>query len=272
MASPAPRSRRWAVTVIVVYRFVLSRRWIGFALFVAVLSTICIMLGNWQLQRLHDRLDQNKIISANLGSDPVPIDDIQDAPRSTLETQEWKRVRVIGEYDVSRQVVLKYQTRDEGPGVNVVTPLVTSSGRAVLVDRGWMESDNNTGPVTDVPAPPAGQVAVTGWWRRDSEAKTSAIEPQQGQVRAISSAGIGTSLDRPVYRGYLNLREQQPTSQESLLAEPRPEMGQGVHFFYALQWYFFAGLAIFGWFFFAWTEAHPKARRGRDRQVQPVSA
>lgn len=245
------------------YRFVLSRRWIGFALFVAILSTICIMLGNWQLHRLHNRLDQNKVIAANLGGDPVSIDSIQDAPRSALETKEWERVRVVGEYDVSRQVVLKYQTRDVGPGVNVITPLVTSSGRVVLVDRGWMKSANNTGPVTDVPAPPGGPVTLTGWWRRDSQAKASAVEPENGQIRAVSSAGIATSLDMPVYRGYLNLSDQQPKSQDPLLAEPRPEMGQGVHFFYALQWYFFAALAIFGWFFFAWTEAHPKNRRSR---------
>ena len=113
-----------------------------------------------------------------------------------------------------------------------------------------------------MPAPPAGQVTVTGWLRQDSGADDHAVEPLDGQVRAISSTGMATSVPYDLVSGYLNLRSQDPPAAEPLQLEPRPELGQGPHFFYALQWWFFGGLAVFGWFWFAWTELKER-RTGR---------
>ena len=244
------------------YRFVLSGRWLGFALFVIVLSTVCIRLGNWQFDRHHERKDESAIIAAHLDEKPTPIDQVIDADGDAVsEDIEWTPVTVTGTYDTEHQVVEKYQTTDKGPGVDIVTPLVTESGHAVLVDRGWMESPNSSATLDDIPEPASGTVTVTGWLRVDSGADASAVEPTDGQVRAVSSAGIETALPYDAYPGYLNRTDQSPAADEALDPEPRPDMGQGPHFFYAIQWYFFAGLAIFGWFYFAWTEAHPRKRR-----------
>lgn len=252
------------------YRFVLSRRWVGFALFVIVLATLCVRLGFWQLDRHHQKAEQNEIVRANMDSEPVSAQDVQERSSNERSGQEWQPVRVSGTYDTQHQVVLKYQTRKSLPGVEVVTPLVTSSGRAVLVDRGWMESDNNTDQVTDIPAPPSGTVTVTGWWRPDSAAEDHAVEPDNGQVRAISSEGISTAVDYDLFNGYLDLREQHPGGESELEPEPRPDLGQGPHFFYSMQWYFFAALAVFGWFYFAWSEAHPeRTRRNARSQNRP---
>ena len=244
------------------YRFVLSARWLGFALFVVVLAAVCFRLGNWQLDRHHERKDENAQISAHLGQDPVPIDEVLDADGDSVSSDlEWTPVTVTGQYDAEHQVVEKYQTTDAGPGVDVVTPLVTESGTAVLIDRGWMESPNNSATLDDIPEPESGTVTVTGWLRVDSGAEAKAVEPVDGQVRAVSSDGIETALPYDAYPGYLNRTEQTPATDDGLDAEPRPDLGQGPHFFYAIQWYFFATLAVFGWFYFAWTEAHPRKRR-----------
>lgn len=240
----------------------LSRRWLGFAVFVAVLAGVCVRLGIWQLDRLHQRLADNEVIAANLAADPVAVDTVSGSGEGT--DAQWKSVIVTGTYDPTDQFVVKYQTRDSQPGVDVVTPVVTGDGSVVLVDRGWITSRNTTGAVADIPAPPTGTVRVTGWWRPDSTAEQSAIVPSDHQVRAISSAGVAAVLDPPVQPGYVNMLAQAPSTSASAFApEPRPQMGQGPHFFYALQWFFFAGLAVFGWFYFAWTEAHPKQPRRR---------
>ncbi len=63
--------------------------------------------------------------------------------------------------------------------------------------------------------------------------------------------------------GYLNLRSEDPPPTKKLAAEPEPERGQGPHFFYALQWWFFALLAVVGYFWFARSEA--KERRNPTR-------
>ena len=242
--------------------FLLSRRWIGFALFVVVLAGICFRLGLWQLHRMEDRLDDNKVIKRHLAADPVPLASVLAPGEEVAERSAWTRVRATGTYDVEREVTVTFTTRDGAPGVDVVTPLVMPDGSAVLVDRGWLATQNTTDRPANIPAPPAGQVTVTGWLRQDSGADRQAVEPRDGQVRAISSTGMAASVPYDLVSGYLNLRSQYPPAAKALELEPPPELGQGPHFFYALQWWFFGGLAVFGLFWFAWVEV--KERRAKQ--------
>jgi cytochrome oxidase assembly protein ShyY1 len=245
-----------------VFRFVLSRRWIGFALFVVLLASVCTRLGFWQIHRLEHRLAQNKVITKHFATDPVDLNSALPPGGKVDDRSEWTRVRAVGTYDVDHQVTVKFLTRDGAPGVDVLTPLVLASGDAVLVDRGWMQTRSATEQPT-VPAPPSGTVTVTGWLRQNNPATGQAIRPAGGQVRAISSIGLAKYVPYALNNGYLNLRTESPRPSTPLAAEPKPELGQGPHFFYALQWWFFALLAIVGWFWFAWAEA--KERRNPTR-------
>jgi cytochrome oxidase assembly protein ShyY1 len=121
----------------------------------------------------------------------------------------------------------------------------------------------NTVAHPDVPRPPTGTVTVMGWLRQNNGAGGQATRPVDGQVRAISSIGMAKSVPYDLADGYLNLRTQDPKATSALALEPKPELGQGPHFFYALQWWFFALLAVTGWFWFAWAEA--KERRNPTR-------
>ena len=48
--------------------------------------------------------------------------------------------------------MVRYRTRDGTAGVDVVVPLVTADGTALLVDRGWLQTDPAAAG-GDVPAP-----------------------------------------------------------------------------------------------------------------------
>jgi len=240
----------------------LSARWIGFLLFVVLLAAVCTRLGFWQIHRLEHRLDRNDIITRHFAATPV---DLLTAipPGSTVDDDsEWTQVTATGTYDVEHQVTVKFSTRDGAPGVDVVTPLVLASGHAVLVDRGWVQTANTVDRPT-VPAPPAGLVHISGWLRQNNNAGNDAIRPVDGQVRAVSSLGMARFVPYGLTNGYVNLQASSPEAATALAAEPRPALGQGPHFFYALQWWFFALLAIVGYFWFAWAEA--KERRTPTR-------
>ncbi|MFC6149473.1 MULTISPECIES: SURF1 family protein [Mumia] len=243
------------------YRFLLTRRWVAFALFVALLAGVCIWLGFWQFGRLDQRLARNDVARANLAAAPVAVAEVATADSDQSEQNEWIQVEVTGTYDTAGQVVVKYQTREAGPGVEVVTPLRTADGTAVLVDRGWMPSANTTNATLDIPEPPTGEVTVVGSWRANDHVPLHATQPDDGQVRAISTLGMAPALDYPLYEGgYLALEEQDPAA-TGLTLPDGPELGQGPHFFYGLQWWFFAALALVGFGWFAWTEAHPRGPR-----------
>jgi len=240
----------------------LSARWLGFLLFVVVLAGVCTRLGFWQYHRLEHRLDRNEIIEAHFSADPVELTRALPDGDEVDGTSEWTRVTATGSYDVEHQVTVKFTTRDGAPGVDVVTPLVLASGEAVLVDRGWIETQN-TVQRPEVPAPPTGKVTIEGWLRQNNGAGGDAVRPRDGQIRAVSSDGMADSVPYDLTNGYVNLQQETPAPATALAAEPQPELGQGPHFFYALQWWFFALLAVVGYFWFARAEA--KERRSPTR-------
>ncbi|GAA1730807.1 SURF1 family protein [Aeromicrobium alkaliterrae] len=259
-------------------RFLLSPRWVGFAVFVVALSGVCIQLGIWQFHKLEDRQVRNELVREHLAEDPVPLEDVVPDGSAVKPEQEWTVVSASGTFDVEHQVTVKYISRDGRPGVDVLTPLMLDDGTALLVDRGFLETLRTNAQPDDIPEPPSGTVDVSGWIRVDSSATGQAIRVNDGQVRAISSKGIAEHVPYELRDGYLNLQEQTPAT-EGIDAEPRPDLGQGPHFFYGLQWWFFAALAIVGYGWFARAERQERrkvaARAARadvaaDREVTPT--
>ena len=187
------------------------------------------------------------------------------------EDQEWLRVRATGVYDAAATVSVRYQTRDGESGVDLVTPLVTDGGTALLVDRGWVATDNTGEAPEDPPAPPEGDVEVVGWVRADATGR--GIEVEDGSTRAISSRTIGETLDIPVYRGFVDAETETPAPAVPVERTELPDLGEGPHFFYGLQWWFFGLLALFGFGYLVRDEMrgkHDGTRKG-DAGNRPVS-
>ena len=245
-------------------RFLLSRRWVLFFLVVVVLAWLATQLGQWQFHRLDERKHDNRIVSTNLERPPAPVDDVLSVEKAPRASDEWRRVTVHGTWDDRHTIVLKYQTRDQGAGVDVVTPLVTEAGPAVLVDRGWMSTDNSgASRPKNVPAATEGQVTVTGWVRRDATGGATRVSDLS--TRAISSRRLAEVLPYPLYRGFLNIAQESPTPSKRLAPTELPDdTSNGPHFFYGLQWWFFGALAVFGFCYLAWDEF----RQHRERRSQ----
>lgn len=233
-------------------RFLLTRRWLLFALVVALLATLAWWLGQWQFHRLEDRKERNAITRANETERPVPVQDVMAPGRAVPAADEWRLVTATGTYDAADTVIVRYRTREGQSGVDVVVPLRLSDGASVLVDRGWLLTDNVATAPADVPAPPPGEVTITGWVRRDATGASTAVTDRS--TRAISSERIADALDREVYGGFLDLRSEDPPADEPLLGVELPDLGNGPHFFYGLQWWFFGLLAIGGFCYLAFDE------------------
>ncbi|CAA9346314.1 MAG: Cytochrome oxidase biogenesis protein Surf1, facilitates heme A insertion [uncultured Nocardioidaceae bacterium] len=230
----------------------LARRWVLFGLAVGLLALLCLRLGDWQFNRQHEREQRNEWTRANLAADPAPVEDVLALGGDVPAEREWMRVEATGRYDAAATVVVRYQSRDGQSGVDVVTPLVTSSGTAVLVDRGWLPTANTGASPDDLPAPPTGTVRVAGYVRADAEGGATSVD--DGSTRAVSSETIGSRLDYPVYAGYVAVGAESPEPERPLVPVETPDLGEGPHFFYGLQWWFFAALAIFGFGYLAWDE------------------
>ncbi len=160
-------------------------------------------------------------------------------------------------------------------GVDVVTPLVTDEGPVLLVDRGWLRTGNvgvDRLSDLDLPAPPPGEVRVVGYVRADATGDAATVT--DGSTRAVSSTQIAPTLDLPVYGGFVDLDTESPAPDQALARAELPDLGNGPHFFYGLQWWFFGVLAVFGFFFLAYDERKKLLRgepvgRQSDRVIPP---
>jgi cytochrome oxidase assembly protein ShyY1 len=242
----------------------LSRRWILFGITVALLAFLAYRLGEWQFSRLDERVADNAVIRDNLAAEPVPVGTVLAPGEPVSDGEVWRPVTASGEYVEEETVIVRYQTHDGGSGVDVVTPLVTDSGTAVLVNRGWLATGNVGTTDPDVPAAPEGRVDVVGWVRADATGDSTQVQDQS--TRAVSSQQIAPTLPFPVYGGFVEAERENPEPAVPLVKADPPDLSEGPHFFYGLQWWFFAALAMFGFGYLAWDERR-KARRSADGET-----
>jgi len=234
-------------------RFLFTRRWVLFALTVVALTWLATVLGQWQFHRLDDRRAENSLVARNLNDPPVPLDELMRVGSPVAHEHEWRKVVAHGQWDDEHSIVLKYQTRDGGPGIEVITPLRTADGSAVLVDRGWLKTDNIGSERPDLPAASTGEVTVIGWVRMD--AKGRATQVNDLATRAISSRSAAKVLPYPLYGGFLDISSESPAPGTALAPVELPDdTSEGPHFFYGLQWWFFGLLAVTGFGYLAWDE------------------
>ena len=233
-------------------RFLVSRRWVAFALVVVFLGWVAWRLGEWQFDRLEERQDRNATIERNEKAGADPILEVMAPGRDVTRDTEWRIVEATGTYAVEDTVIVRYRTREGAAGVDVVVPLVLPDGSSVLVDRGWFGTDNRGATSEDVPEPPTGEVTVTGFVRQDAEGDSTQVSDQS--TRAVNSAEIAEALDREVLGGWIDLRTESPEAATPLAPVEMPELDEGPHFFYGLQWWFFGALAIFGFFYLMYDE------------------
>lgn len=249
------------------FRFLLSRRWAGFAVFVLILAYGTWWLGQWQFDRLEDRKASNQIVRVNEHAEPAPVSDVLAPGQKVAEKDEWRRVTATGTYAVDDTIIWRYRTPDDAKGVDIVVPLVLADGNAVLIDRGWVQTETQE-KFDEIPAPPSGEVTITGWVRADGTGDSTDVAQVDGYraTRALSSTQVAKVVDEPLLTGWLHLDTESPEPATQLRQADLPELDNGPHFFYGLQWWFFGVLAIAGFFYLMYDE------RRTQRQGAPAPA
>jgi cytochrome oxidase assembly protein ShyY1 len=255
--------------------FLLTPRWLSLLLIALLSIPACVELGRWQWHRLEQARANNHLITDNSRGTPLPVDQLSSVGGTVTGTQRWRAVEVTGTYDGGHTLLVRNRSRDNGPGFQVLTPVVTAGGTAAVVDRGWLPAPE-PGGLPDIPAVPTGAVTVTGLLRptetQPSRGPHDGPDVPVGQVVRIDIPRISKNLPYPVYAGYVDLRAQDPappivegqfTPDPDSLPGGETEM---LHLAYASQWFVFAGVAPLGFLMLARREAADR----RDARGRPA--
>jgi cytochrome oxidase assembly protein ShyY1 len=218
-------------------------RWVLLIVFVAVLGVVFVSMGQWQLDRLAERRERNATTIANERSPTQPYEQVFSHP--ITDADQWQRVEARGTFDADHQFVVRYRSNGTLDGYEVVTPLRTASG-VVLVDRGFIPLQRGVQIPSAAPAPPAGEVTVVGHVRRSEKGRRAATTPVGNQMRLINSDAIAGTLPYPIKSGYIGLLTVQPEQVGGFQPIQLPDLSEGPHFWYAVQWFMFTAVGVAG--------------------------
>lgn len=204
-----------------------------------ILVILCLIAANWQFQRGVDRHAKNFKIQENTELAPLKINVIKN-----LATNEWRTVTAIGYFDSSHNVLLRNRYSDKGEYGYEYLTLFKSDELSFWVDRGWVKAGELASDRPDLPVTPAGKVEITGRLRLDTSLPRGSFFALPASGNLVSSWNLRSKVKTEnFYVDLISGKNVTPTNPAQL-----PELSDGPHMAYALQWLFFAGLIIYARF------------------------
>ncbi|MFB7932532.1 SURF1 family protein [Streptomyces sp. NPDC056039] len=252
------------------YRFLMSRQWVILTLIALLLIPTMIRLGIWQMHRYEERTARNQLVSDALAADPVPVEKLTEPGHTVTSAERYRTVTAKGRFDTEDEVVVRRRTNsDDEVGYHILTPFVLDDGKVLLVNRGWIPSDGPSQTAfPKVPAPPAGEVTVTGRLMPDETTEASGIKNLQGlpdrQIMLINSEQEARRLDARVLGGYIAQTAPEPKGDTPELLGNPGEEDAALNYAYAYQWWLFAAAVPVGWVILARREARDRAQKAAE--------
>lgn len=221
----------------------MKKRDIAFGIFGLIFAIVCIRLGIWQLQRLSERKQLNTELRSRAATKPVVLSAL---PKDTGEAH-FRRVAISGTYDYDHEITLTNRSRNGSPGVNIITPLRGESDTAILVNRGWVYAPD--GMTVDL-ARWRETSAMNGdgyveFFRKGNGSAKSATHERA--YRWLADSVISQAFPYPVKPYQVVLIDDSTKRGKNI--PPRldvPPLDEGPHRNYAIQWFSFAAISIFG--------------------------
>lgn len=217
--------------------------WLASHLFAVAAIVTCVLLGFWQLDRLDQRQARNERVVERTSQPEVSVGAALAGGASPDEL-DYVAVRDRGAYLAEEQVVVRNRSQGGVAGSWIVAPLRTESGPVVLVNRGFVPDVTASPGDVEVPADP---VEITGWLRPSQERGLGAAHPDEGRLAAVARIDVprlDAQIPADLAPVWLQLGSQQPPPPDGWPDPvPLPELGEGSHLGYAVQWFIFGALA-----------------------------
>ncbi|MGB5796792.1 MAG: SURF1 family protein [Mycolicibacter algericus] len=243
--------------------FLLRPSWLALAVVVLAFAYLCFtVLAPWQLGKNTTTTRANSQLERALTAEPVPLTTVLPHQDSSAPDEQWQPVTATGRYLPDAQVLVRLRLIDGAPAFEVLTPFAVAGGPTVLVNRGYVRTDDGGSRMPEITPPPDGQVTITARLR-DSQAVIPGKNPfrENGfrQVYSINTEQVAAVTEVPLTGSYLQLVDDQPGGL-GVIALPRRDAGPFLS--YGIQWIAFGILAPIGLGYFAFAEL--RARRSES--------
>ena len=167
-----------------------------------VCTALLVGLGVWQLHRLAWKEALIAAVETRAHAAPIDAPPESEWPRLDPADYEYRRVRLAGVFDGSRQVMVfralsEPRGRFGGPGYLVMTPLKLADGATVLIDRGFVPEAQKAAAGDGLAG---GETTVIGLMRASETRNlfTPSDDPASGQwfTRDVGAIARAEGLNR----------------------------------------------------------------------------
>lgn len=157
---------------------------------------------------------------------------------------EWRQVSLRGSYLIEESVLVRNRPLNGQAGFLQLVPFRLETGQIVAVERGWLAVTSSYEAPTNPPLPSGSMQELVGHVRASEPTLDRSAPP--GQLATIN---IDALVDAQGLQGevFTKLYVRMSSESEPMVENPkqlaRPEIGEGNHLSYALQWILFAIMA-----------------------------
>ncbi len=224
------------------WEFARRPRWIVSHVVVAAVFVSFVLLGFWQLKRLDERRDLNHDLISRSEAPPLTAAEV-----SALDpdSARFRRVAATGRYRLDQQVRVGNQSLQGQPGEWILVPFEVDDGTVIAVSRGFVPRAQVA--VIDSYAPAADTVTLDALAFPTADGGRVADEaagPTGPEISRIDLAAAGQAIGADLGSVYLQVVSESPRDGDLPFAVPPPELGEGPHLSYAVQWYLFASMGL----------------------------
>ena len=210
-----------------------------------VLVGACLFAAQWQFNRGGSQSATNKIIAANLDLPSLTMADIANLdPVSS----QWRKVTLEGSFSQDKQELVRNRYYEGKFGFEVLTLFTASNGENFWVDRGWVAAGPNATTPPIVKPVASGNLEITARIRSENlsrQLQGSFFVTRTSNEKPESITKL-QGVDAKPY--YLDLLGSPDGKVKPLTEIELPELSNGPHYAYGIQWLAFALLAIIGRF------------------------
>jgi cytochrome oxidase assembly protein ShyY1 len=231
-------------------------RWLSWISLATVFAIACWFLSQWQFARAAEVQKANEIVLQNYNSKPVVLKELL-TPNSTWNPKlEYRQVIATGHYLKKHVFLIRNRPFEGNPGFLQLVAFQTDSQNIIWVERGWLP----TGNLQDAPD----YVPEINDTHRQLTLRLRPTEPKLdrgaplGQLPSIDLITANSTITTlPKYsQAYGRLVTEFPKLSAGATM-PMPELNEGNHLSYAMQWILFALMALGALY---WTIAQDRRR------------
>ena len=222
------------------FKNLLRPRWIILTFLLAILIYLFIELSGWQFDRYHQRIDRNKDFITAVAGVPIPIENVSQLNN----LKQWGKVSLSGQYLDAESKLVRKRYLKNSLGFWVLTPFQLANNEILLVNRGWIPSANSSTSELAIPSSPTQQVLIEGYLQPMEKFKENPADLPSNQINDINIEKFQGNI-YPNY--YIQVGKSNPVEKYIGIIY-LPEVSNGPHLSYAIQWILFALLLPIGWY------------------------